>query len=296
MKKTRIILGILCLITLVGFGAYLFTKHINQDVEPPVIQAESGALNVSIAADESELLKDVTARDNQDGDISDRIMIEKIEKKAGGKLNEFQVTYVVFDQASNAGYLTRDLVYQDYRLPHFRLDVPLRFPENRQFSLLNYFSADDCLEGDISSYIMLDDESGILETAPRAGFYDVTVSVTNSFGDTAEIPVQIEIYANNYEEQMNRPRIRLTEYITYVKRGGAFDAQRYLDYIEGQGRFYIRYEGRELEENVEWISAEEIQYESDVKTDTPGVYSVLYAYTSGKTGSTGNTRLIVVVE
>lgn len=296
MKKVRIILGILCLITLVGFGVYLFTKHTNQDVEPPIIQAKSSSLNVSITADESELLKGVTARDNQDGDISDRILIEKIEKKAGGKVNEFQVTYVVFDQASNAGYLTRDLVYQDYRLPHFRLDVPLRFPENKQFSLLDYFSADDCLEGDISSYITLDDESGILNEAPRAGFYDVTVSVTNSFGDTAEIPVQIEIYANNYEEQMNRPRIRLTEYITYVKRGSEFDAKRYLDYIEGQGRFYIRYEGRELEENVGWISAEQIQYESDVKTDTPGVYSVLYAYTSGKTGSTGNTRLIVVVE
>lgn len=296
MKKVRVILGILCLTTLLGLGVYLYMGYKNQDTEPPVLQAGSDILNVSIADDESKLLMDVTAKDNRDGDISDRIIIEKIEKKEGGKVNEFLVTYVAFDQASNVGYLTRDLIYEDYRLPHFSLEVPLRFPENQSFTLLNCFKADDCLEGDISTYITLDDESGILKESPRAGFYEVTVSVANSLGDVAELPVQVEIYANNYEEQMNRPKIILTEYLTYIKSGSTFDAKSYLDYIEGQGRFYIDYTGKELEEEVQKISAEDIQIKSNVETDTPGVYSVLYAYTSGKTGATGNARLIVVVE
>lgn len=296
MKKARVILGILCLITLIGWGMYLYMGYKNQDVEPPVLQAKTDTLTVSITSDESEFLKDVTAKDNRDGDISDRVLIEKIEKKEGGKVNEFLVTYIAFDQASNVGYLTREVSYKDYRLPHFSLDVPLRFPENRQFSLLDYFKANDCLEGDISSNITLEDNSGILKDAPRAGFYEVTVSVANSYGDTAVLPVLVEIYENNYEEQMNRPHIILTKYITYVKRGDMFEAESFLDYVEGQGRFYVDYAGRELEEGAQTIGTEAIQIESDVNTEVPGVYSVLYAYTSGKTGVTGNARLIVVVE
>lgn len=295
MKKVRIVLGILCLITMIGWGSYLYTGQKNLDLEPPVLQAQADILTVSIEADESELMKGVSALDERDGDISNTILIENIVKKEDGEWNEFLITYVAFDSANNAGHLTRTLVYEDYRLPHFILQKPLRFPENQKLALLNYFKAEDCLEGDISTFITLLDNSDILNDLPRAGFYEITLSVTNSLGDTAELPVQIEIYENNYEEQMYRPQILLTEYITYVKQGAEFEQKHYLDYIQDKSKMLIDF-SNSVSNSSEKVNVSDISSESDVNTDIPGVYSVIYTYTSKKTGYSCNARLIVVVE
>lgn len=296
MKKIRIITGVLCLITLIGWGAYLFKDYQSQDNDPPVLQAKSNTLTVSISADESTLTKDVTAIDAVDGDISDRVLIEKIVKKENGKQNEFQITYVAFDQANNAAQLTRNLIYKDYRLPHFSLNQPLRFPENQELSLLNYFKAEDCLDGDISTFITMEDHTGVLKQAPRAGFYEVTLSVTNSSGDTASLPVQIEIYQNSYDEQINRPSIMLKEYIAYVEKGASFEPKSYLDYVVDKEKYVVDSTGSTGGANLKKINASAIRAESDVDTSVPGVYSVIYTYTSSKTGYQGNARLVVVVE
>lgn len=296
MKRARITLGILCLVTLIGFGVYLFMGYKNRDLEPPVLKAKSAVLTVSINSDQSELLKDVTATDNKDGDISDRILIQNTVKKENGKQNEFQVTYVVFDQANNAGQLTRDLIYTDYRLPHFSLDQPLRFPENQEWSLLNYFKADDCLEGDISTFITIEDHTGILKQSPRAGFYEVTLSVTNSFGDTASLPVQIEIFQNSYDEQTNRPRVMLKEYIIYLEKEASFEPKSLLKYVVDKGQVVIDNTKSTAAGNSQGLNASAVKTESDVDTKVPGVYSVIYTYTSPKTGYQGNARLVVVVE
>lgn len=102
--------------------------------------AEAGGstekLEVGIETGEEELLKDVVAKDDRDGDVSDSVMISKIEKKKDGEENEFVISYVGFDKSSNSGTLTRDLIYTDYRKPHFALSEELRFPETRRFPFL----------------------------------------------------------------------------------------------------------------------------------------------------------------
>lgn len=303
MKKARIILGIMCMITLIGGGIYIYQGKKNVDTEGPVLQAESDSITVSIQATDQELIQEVSAVDGKDGDVSDAILIENIIKKEDGAANEFQITYVAFDNANNSGSLTRTLFYEDYRQSQFSLEQPLRFPENQKLSLLSYFKAEDCLDGDVSPFITLEGSSDILKDEPQKGFYDIKLSVTNSVGDTTELPLQVEIYEDSYEEQTFRPTIVLKQYIVYVEQGSELDTNVYLDCVQDKGMKIIDFDTREDknedEETIEdtsMVNISKVHAESDVDINTPGVYSVVYSYTSETTGYDCNTRLVVVVE
>lgn len=302
MKKARIILGILCMFTVIGGGFYYSRKQREVDVESPVLTAESDVIKVSIQTTEQELIQDISAVDEKDGDVSDSILIESIEKKADGASNEFLITYVAFDQSNNSASLTRTLYYTDYEQSHFILDRPLRFPANQQLSLLSYFKAEDCLDGNITPFITLEGSADILKDTPQKGFYDIKVSVTNSIGDNTELPMKVEIYEDSYEEQTMRPKIVLTQYIAYVKKGENMDINTYLDHIEDKEYKMIDFDkkrDKSEEDEVQGdpvVNISDIQSESNVDTSTPGVYSVVYSYTSETTGYDCNARLTVVVE
>lgn len=115
-------------------------------------------------------------------EVSDSIIVENITKKVGGTDNQFEISYVGFDKSSNTGRLTRNLVYTDYRKPHFALSQELRFSQNETFSLLDYISAEDCIDGDVSPFITVEGAEAF-QNDPSAGIYDCTVSVSNSVGD-----------------------------------------------------------------------------------------------------------------
>ena len=300
MKKARIILGILCAVIMVGGGLYIRNVQKNKDVEGPVLQAETDDITVSIKASDQKLIQGVSAVDDVDGDVSDTILIEDVEKKENGAPNEFLITYAAFDQANNTGTLTRTLYYTDYEQPHFILEQPLRFPENKMVSLLSYFQVEDCIDGDISVFVTMEGSKELLKETPQKGFYDVNLSVTNSVGDTAELPIQVEIYEDSYEEQTMRPKVALNQYIVYLKQGQGFDPNSYLDYVQDGGMMQIDFGTEEENEGVPTGSPEvdisRIRIESDVDNSTKGVYSVVYSYTSERTGYDCNTRLIVVVE
>jgi hypothetical protein len=130
--------------------------------------------------------------------------------------------------------------------------------------------------------------------------------VTNSVGDTAVLPIEVEVYEDSYEERNYRPVIYLNGYVAYVTRGSAFDAYTYIDHISDQSKYYkVTEEILEQQEDAEaqetttsddLIPASEIHVTSNVDTASPGVYSVVYNYTSEKTNYEGNANLIVVVE
>lgn len=299
MKRARIIMGILCLITILGGVVYIYAKEKRVDTEAPKLSAESDRITAGIHATEAELMRDVHAEDDMDGDVSDSVLIENIVKKEDGVSNEFWITYVAFDEANNSGTLTRTLFYEDYRQPHFILEQPLRFPENQQLSLLDYFQADDCIDGDVSPFITLEGGADLLREAPQKGFYEAKISVTNSMGDTAELPVQVEIYEDSYEIQTNQPEIVLNQYIVYLRQGEEFFADRYLEQIEDKGVKLIDFRPEEeayWNEDTSKVHISRIGMESNVDTNVPGTYSVVYSYTSEATGYGCNTRLIVVVE
>ncbi len=312
MKKARIILAILCMATVFGGHQYYEKKQTDIDTEGPVLKASEEEIKVSIKATEEELKKGITARDEKDGDVTDSIVIESIEKSAKGENNSFLITYVAFDNSSNIGRLTRKLTYSDYRKAHFSISSPLRFPENQQLSLFDYIEAEDCIDGDVTPFITLEGDESLLGGEPKAGLYDCTINVTNSIGDKTSLPVQVEIYADSYEERSLRPSIALKENLIYLKKGEAFDPNAYLDYVNDGGVCKIDYgpmvsvfennEWKDVTEQIAngselgWVNISQIGINSDVDTNTPGIYNVIYTYTAPKTGYDCTAHLMVVVE
>ena len=312
MKKARIILGILCAVCLAGSGYYIQKTRENIDTEGPKLEAASDTLKVSIKDGEEELLKDVVAEDDRDKDVSDSIMIESITKKPDGAENEFEISYVAFDKSNNSGSLKRNLVYTDYRKPHFALSEELRFPENQSVSLLDYVTATDCIDGDVSPFITVEGAEG-LQNEPASGIYDCTVTVTNSVGDSVDLPLQVEIFEDSYEEKNFRPYVVLTDYLIYHKKGEELDLTKLISHVEDQGYCQIDYgamvtvrnnkgEEEQVTEQVangskeNWVNISQISVNSNVDINTEGIYTVVYSYTSQENGYQGDTRLTVVVE
>lgn len=312
MKRARIILAVLCLATVFAGYRYYEKKQAEIDTEGPVLKASEEVLEVSIQATEDELKQGVTARDERDGDVTDSIVIESIEKDPNGEANAFLVTYAAFDDSSNSGRLTRNLSYSDYRKAHFSISSPLRFAENEEISLFDYIKADDCIDGDVTPFITLSGDERLLSGDPKAGVYDCTVSVTNSIGDTTSLPVQVEIYEDSYEERSLRPSIELTENLIYLKQGESFDPNAYLKYVNDGGTCQIDYgpmvsvyeggEWKDVTEQVvngselQWVNISQIGIHSSVDVNTPGIYNVAYTYTAPRSGYDCTAYLMVVVE
>lgn len=311
MKIARIILGLLCIACLAGGAYYVRESRKDVDTEGPVLEAASDTLEVSIEDPEEKLLQDVAAHDDRDGNVSDSIIIEEITKKEDGAANEFEITYVAFDNSNNSGKLTRNLIYTDYRKPRFSLSQELRFPANQTVSLLDYVKADDCIDGDVTPFITVEGADE-LQGEPAAGIYDCTLEVTNSVGDTARLPLQVEIYEDNYEERSFRPYVVLTDYLIYHPKGQELNLNTLIAHVEDQGYNKIdygpmvtEYEGGEAKQVTEqiangskekWVNISQISINSNVDINQEGVYTVIYTYTSLESGYEGTTRLTVVVE
>lgn len=312
MKKARIILAVLCALTIFGGYRHYEKQKEHLDTEGPVLKVSEEELSVSIGATEEQMKEGVTARDERDGDVTDSIVIESIEKNPEGGQNQFLINYVAFDKSSNVGRLTRNLTYTDYRKVHFSIENQLRFPANQKLSLFDYIKADDCIDGDVTPFITLDGEESLLGDEPQAGLYDCTVSVTNSVGDITSLPIQVEIYEDSYEERSFRPSIDLKEYLIYVKKGSDFDPGAYVEYVNDEGTNQIDYgpmvstysdgEWKDITEQVangselKWVNISQIGINSSVDVNTPGIYNVVYTYTAAKSGYDCTAYLMVVVE
>lgn len=296
MRKMNIVAGVLILVSLAGGVGYHRQAEEKKDIQPPVLHAESEELTASIAATEEELTAGVSASDDRDKDVSDSILITGIEKKKGTD-QDFEITYVAFDKASNMGTLTRTLHYSDYQQVHFNFEQQLRFPENQKIDLMSYFTAEDCIDGDVTPFITMDADEQLLQDEPQKGLYDCALSITNSVGYTTTLTIPVEIYEDNYDERSKRPSVALKQYITYITAGEALDSEGYLDHIEDKGIKTIDFSETVPEEvPMDSVHISKVQIESNVDTNIPGTYTVNYKYTSEATGYDCTSSLLVVVE
>ena len=136
----------------------------------------------------------------------------------------------------------------------------------------------------------------------NVGTHSVEFRVTNSMGDTRRLTLPVDVYrAGDYNCKVN-----LTQYLIYLKKGDEFSARDYVYSVKVGNSEYIL--DREFDPNLkiffdDYVSPAvnpeativNIETESNVDTNTPGVYSV--AYTVNYDGRyDGFSRLNVVVE
>ena len=274
MRAIRVIAVLLFLVSLSLTLLSGYSARVLEDHTPPVLTSSIEELSVSVTDPEEALLAGLSARDGTDGDLTREILVEHISGLTGA--NSVNVTYAVFDRAENVAKLTRKIIYTDYVSPRFSLTAPLVYPVGAKVMLSDRLTVTDCLQGDITSGIRLGTQ-GLSNTA--AGTYQITVQATNDLGDTAILPLTVQVVPNGVQV----PQVLLSQYIVYKKAGETLLPNQYITRVidpaaEGQA-----------------IATKAVNMDrSKVDMDTPGVYEVYYRYTGKE--ATGVTILTVVVE
>lgn len=313
-----ILVPLLICVVVTGIYAYLFV--LSDDTTAPVISVETEILEVSVYATEEELLQGVTAKDDVDGDISARLMVEGTSQLMED--NSVIATYAAVDTSGNVAKVQRTLKYTDYKPPVFGLTDSLVLRSGSSLDVLTLVSANDLLDGDISRRVkgtMLSSTGSLSYT----GIHDVEFRVTNSLGDTQKIILPVEVVANNvYNATVDLG----DEYLIRIRRGAVFKPETFLEKlivgtteyslknqnppIENLTREQIQALGddRDLEVRTyinNYVDPEDnedpfvgivnVDIDNDVISTIPGIYSVTYTV-NYEDRYVGYARLNVVVE
>lgn len=320
MKIGKILLSALCLCAVAFCTVYIVKREETRDTVPPELIFASDSITASVHAAQETLLEGVTARDDTDGEISDRILIEKVAKDPSPDGRSFDVSYAVFDAAGNYAEATRTVVYEDYHVPQFNLRVPLRFAEGKSFNLSKMFQVTDVFGNDLMPYVTLEAPED-LEKGLTVGEFPCKISVKDSYGGESTVPFNVSVYSQNDIEEELKATIVLTDYVVYLKAGETFDSRDYLSHIVDGSKVYIDFDGTETAEptgdekskdgkteneqpqtpktpkyNAAWVSADMISFKSDLDTAVPGLYEGKYTYLSGRTNIEATTTIYIVVE
>lgn len=279
------------LLSSAAFLIFRWYKNNTADTAGPIISFPTDTVYMDVGADEEILLNDVTAWDEKDKDVSGSIIIESISKfvSPGKRI----ISYAAFDSSNNITKKERYLVYTDYKAPRFSLSRPLSFIVGDYTDIIEYMSAEDCIDGDLSNnirYEEMDEDFGEHE-----GEFGVKFWVTNSCGDSSYLPVKVLYQYPNYDGQSRIPVISMEDYIIYLEQGESFNPKNYpFGFCLGDEEYsFLNQASYTI--NGKSISRDMINIYSNVNTRIPGVYYVDYELTVYE-GFTGKTRLIVVVE
>lgn len=268
LKRTTVIIfaAVLLIFAAMKIHSVFFT-----DVTPPVISCADEVIEVSVSAPESELLSGVTATDDVDGDITPSVMIEGVSQLITD--DTAKISYIVFDSSDNAAACSRTVRYTDYHKPRFSLTQPLVYSVGSEVSLKDRLTADDVIDGDITSDIRVTAQD--LST-DKEGTYSITVQVTNSLGDTSILPLRVVLSGSDGAA----PLVELTDYIVYIPAGSVFEPASYIAAAHSESGVPV--------------PASAVSVTSDVDASKPGSYEAAYTYSSG--GRSYTAYLAVVVE
>lgn len=248
------------------------TAERRTDKVPPVITAASDRLVLSVQDDKSKLFEGLTATDNRDGDLTDKILVGEHSKFSEPGVME--VTYLVFDTDNNVGRYTRTVEYQDYKPLRFSLQAPLVFGVGEKLSILSALHLTDSIDGDISSKIRIMKNT---TDASAVGTYSVYVEGTNAYGDK----VGTDLFVHIVNKNLSSPQISLSTYLVYLNKDEAFQPRSYIHEII-------------LSDGIRIKDSGAVRVESTVDTSRPGSYDVEYSYQDAR-GQIGYTAMTVIV-
>ena len=237
----------------------------------PIITLDSEEIHISVNDSAEILLSGVSASDRKDGDLTDRVIVESVSRFLEPGVSK--VTYAVWDNDDHVVKASRKVIYDDYTEPEFYLNRSLIFGTSQSVNITKCLGAYDIMDGDISDRVI------ITSTDYQVGSSDVfyiQARVTNSKGGSAslELPVFIE------ERSIAAPTITLESHLRYISVGEELDAAGNLfsAYTSGGGDI-----------------TSTVRIDTDLDTNTPGVYLVHY-YATDPQGRTTHEILVVVVE
>lgn len=292
----------LCVLSLVAYiGVSIYSRN-NVDTTAPEITMAEDEIRISSGDSIDEIFTGITAVDDKDGDVTQYLTLESFSNFISPDTRT--ATIAVFDSAGNVARVTRTVTYSDYVSPRVYVKEPLRASLSDITDLLNKIQVTDCLDGDITDNLQIVSEKSISTTI--SGEYLVHLQISNSAGDTLDLPVTVEFYSASGES--GRPVIQLTDYLIYVEEGETVDPLSYLKQLQLYTDVYV-WDPDELEFVVDTgsedmdseyetpaISIDEIKISNPVDTSVPGTYEIKYTFQNYDNSRDASVRLIVVVE
>lgn len=272
MRFLRMSVSIIAIIT-VSLMLLLGAVNMKKKVAPVIICKEEGTINVPTNVTDEELIKYVTANDAEDGDLSDRIIVERqmyfLEKGLT------TVVFSVCDSDNNTTKLSKNVKFTDYHSPRIKLLNDLIIPVKNSIDFKNTVSVIDKYDGDMSNRVK------IISTTYNnlsPGEYDINFKVTNSFSDTCDVTIKAIVTDEDY----STADIKLSKYMIYVDKGTEIDFKKYINGVNDYNR-------RGFSTSSVVIDSKEYNSEKS------GVYNVYYSIKSGN-DTVAKTVLVVVVE
>lgn len=270
MKILRLSVLSVFLVVLVIFVFSQF-QLLGVDRTVPQITIADGILEVGLDVTTDDLLQGVTAYDEKDGDITDKIIVESISRfvKPGTSV----VRYAVCDSNNHVASAARTIVYTNYVPPRFRMTDSLVFKISQNINIRSVLGAVDCIDGDISDRVIVTANE---YTANIPAVYYISAKVSNSKGDmiVQQFPVYVE------DSSLSAPEIELKEYIVYLAAGEEYDIMSNV--LSAVGK-----DGTDL--------SGQIHVDTNLDTSAPGMYEVHYR-AADSMGRTGHEILLVIVK
>lgn len=260
---------------LVYVALWYEAKNSADSTMPEIIISEnSQQIDVSVK-DKDALMKGIVAKDDKDGDLTDKIVIESVSKFIDKENHISNITYAVCDSDGHVTKATRKVRFTDYKKPRFILKQSLCFDTGSDIKAKNVIGAEDVFDGDISKKVKIVSKD---ISTNISGDNTITAQVTNSFGDTSTLKAIVIIQPDN----ILSPVIKLKKNIEYIKVGDKFNPDDYIDSVKDS-------EGKEMSKSSVHVSS------SSVKTKKAGCYNVEYT-AKDKDDQIGTAYLTVMVE
>ena len=255
MRRARLVICIRFVLALAAFMLFYLIGIGKQSADAPTLSGTE-SLTVKAPFTDEMLLSGISAADKKDGDLTSKVYVDSVSSITDSGV--FICTYAVADSDGNVTKLERSVTVEDYTSPEIYLKAPLKVTTRDKFNVLDFFGADDMLDGDISESIRLV-ASDI--TAKVSGEYSVTVEVTSSHGDSSSMTASLLI--ENHSPY--RPIIELTEFFVTAEIGSELqDPSKYLASVTPP-------------QGGEEIALSEVSIDtSDLDMTTPGTYTVYY--------------------
>ena len=303
LRKTRIAVIFIFILTVAGYSAFTFHEKKNADQTRPIIKMDSPSIVISVKDEENAIFQGMTAYDEKDGNVSENFIVENLSNfYEKGKRTAY---IAVFDYDNHVNKITRDVIYAYYEEPIFELTAPFDYQTRENSSALTIqeltekMSVVDSIDGNVTGRVRL--LSDYTLNAAIAGEYPMEFQVTNSAGYVSRLPVTVRIY--DEREEAKSPSIKLSKYLINVEKGTEIDPGSYVNALEIDGIVYIRSkdsnsfaaetDGRNTEPLSIDLSSVTIDASAYDK-DTTGTYEIQYHMTDPD-GDVGVARLYVVV-
>ncbi len=272
MQALRIIVSVLTVITVSLMLLFGFLD-MNKKNAPTITCKTEDTISVPTDTTDKELLKYVTAKDDEDGDLTDKIVVERqlyfLEKGLT------TVTFSVCDSDNNTSKLKRKIKFTDYHSPEIKMNNDLIIPLKGTIVFKNSVTLTDKYDGDISANIKIISPN---YNSLVAGEYDINFKATNSFGDLCDVTVKAIVT----EEDYSAASIRLSEYLIYTNIGEKVDFEDYITQV-------VAHNGQS------YSKSQVVVDDSEYKPEKAGTYNVFFTINSGNRVIT-KTRMAVVVK